>query len=92
MNENVAALAIDTPVGRLYAIFPSNAEHCELHGWSVEALEYFEDNLGRMSKDHGYLLSLDQLESEEMLKNCNIGALGISVIADFDRNELFYLP
>lgn len=91
MDINTTALKVITPKGEFYAIFPDDAEHCELHGFDVSAIHYFESNLFRMSRQHGYRLTLTQLEPEELLLYGNRPDFQISIIDEFDREELALL-
>lgn len=88
MNIDTTALKVTTPDGEFYAIFPDDAEHCELHGFDVLAISYFENNMYRMTKEHGYKLTLTQLEPEELLLYGNRPDLEIAVTDVFDREEL----
>lgn len=88
MDINTTALKVTTPHGEFYAVFPDDAQNCELHGFEILAISYFENNLYRMSKQHGYSLTLSQLEQEELMLYGNRPDLQITVTDDFDREEL----
>lgn len=88
MDINTTALKVTTPHGAFYAVFPDDAQNCELHGFEILAISYFENNLYRMSKQHGYGLTLSQLEPEELMLYGNRPDLQITVTDDFDREEL----
>lgn len=88
MDINTTALKVTTPHGAFYAVFPDNAQNCELHGFEILAISYFENNLYRMSKQHGYGLRLSQLEPEELMLYGNREDLKIAISDDFDREEL----
>lgn len=91
MNIHTTALKVITPHGAFYAVFPDDAQHCELHGFDVLAISYFENNLYQMCKQHGYGLTLSQLEPEELMLYGNQKDLQITVSDDFDREELVLL-
>ncbi|WP_336019126.1 hypothetical protein [Acinetobacter lwoffii] len=88
MDINTTALKVTTPHGSFYAVFPDDAKNCELCGFEIKAINYFENNLYRMSKQHGYSLTLSQLEQEELMLYGNRPDLQITVTYDFDREEL----
>ena len=88
--NNVAALKITTPDGVVYAVFPDNARHCELHGMTLSGLEYFESRLIHMFKAHGHRLYLSHLEPDDLMKYGNRPDLEIEVtdLTDDDRKNL----
>lgn len=88
MNIDTTALKVTTPDGSFYAVFPDDAKHCELHGFEKKAISYFENNLFQLFKQHGYGLTLTQLEPEELMLYGNREDLRISITDDFDRSEL----
>lgn len=88
MDINTTALKVTTPHGAFYAVFPDDAQNCELHGFEILAISYFENNLYRMSKQHGYSLKLSQLEPEELMLYGNREDLQIAISDDFDKEEL----
>ncbi|PKF35550.1 hypothetical protein [Acinetobacter proteolyticus] len=91
MDINSTALKITTPHGSLFAIFPNDAQNCELHGFDVKAVHYFKSNLDQLFKEHGRPLTLEQLEPEELMLFGNRGDLEIKITDDFDREELTLL-
>ncbi len=88
MDRNTTALKVTTLDGSFYAIFPDDAQNCELRGFEIKAISYFENNLYQMSKQHGYGLKLSQLEPEELMLYGNREDLQISITDEFDREEL----
>ena len=88
MDTNTTALKVTTPHGAFYAVFPDDAQNCELRGYKVKAINYFENNLYQLTKQHGYSLTLSQLEPDELMLYGNRDDLQITVTDDFDREEL----
>lgn len=88
MDTNTTALQVTTPHGSFYAVFPDDARNCELHGFQIKAIGYFEDNLHKLFKQHGYPLELSQLEPDELMAYGNRTDLEITVTDDFDREQL----
>lgn len=72
-------LKIATPEGECYAVFPDDDTSCVLQGNNLKAIAYFEDNLHRMSKDHGHPIELSNIEPFELDLYCNRTDLGISI-------------
>ncbi|ENV00353.1 hypothetical protein [Acinetobacter variabilis] len=91
MDINTTALKVTTPHGEFYAIFPDDARNCELCGPGFEAIGYFEDNLHKLFKQHGYPLELSSLEPDELMTYGNREDLQIVVTDEFDRQELALL-
>lgn len=88
MDIKTTALKVTTPYGSFYAVFPDDVQNCELRGFKIKAISYFENNLYQMSRQHGYGLKLSQLEPEELMLYGNREDLQISITDDFDREEL----
>ncbi|MEQ1449933.1 hypothetical protein ABLT96_09225 [Acinetobacter lwoffii] len=88
MDINTTALKVITPHGAFYAVFPDDAQNCELHGFEIMAIGYFEDNLHKLFKQHGHPVELSKLEPEELMLYGNRGDLQIIITDDFDREEL----
>lgn len=88
MDINTTALKVTTPHGSFYAVFPDDAQNCELHGFEIMAIGYFEDNLHKLFKQHGYPLELSQLEPDELMTYGNRTDLEITVTDNFDREQL----
>lgn len=88
MDINTTALKVTTPHGSFYAVFPDDAQNCELRGFEIKAISYFENNLYQMSRQHGYGLKLSQLDPEELMLYGNREDLQISITGEFDREEL----
>lgn len=88
MDTNTTALKVTTPQGSFFAIFPDDAENCELRGFDVLAISYFERSLPSMTRQHGYQLTLSQLEPDELMLYGNRPDLQITVTDEFDPKEL----
>lgn len=88
MDIYTTALKVTTPQGSFYAIFPDDAQNCELRGFEIMAIDYFEDNLHKLFKQHGHPVELSQLEPEELMLYGSRSDLQIVITDDFDREEL----
>lgn len=85
---NITALKIETPVGVCFATFPNDSIQCELKGVSTTAMAYFQDNLIRMFKPHGYPIELECIEPEDFAAYCHRPDLNIFISQDIDEDEL----
>lgn len=76
---DITALRIITPMGNCFAVFPNDSISCELKGDNSEAIYFFENNLHKMTKEHGYPVVLSSIDPDEFATYCNRPDLNISI-------------
>lgn len=85
--KDITAFTVNTPHGSCFAVFP-NKRGCELVGFNINAISYFEDNLIRFFLPHGHAVYLESITSKDFFTYCNRPDLCIQILKDVDRDEL----
>ncbi|RZG44033.1 hypothetical protein [Acinetobacter wuhouensis] len=85
--EAFKTLRVVTSEGNCFAVFPQDALHCELKGFNAAAIYYFESNMFKMFKQHGYPIVLEDINFDSFLMYCNRPDLGVLIEDEFVDEE-----